>query len=409
LLKFGKKRKIPKIWLESKIVCLYKRGKISSASNYRAISISSTFGRILSLLIVSRLDFQYNRLIDSSQCGFLANKSCTDAFWLLENSSRKFGQESFLLFLDLKSAYDRIPRNLMFRIMRLYFDNTILIDILELLYKNNIGQVKNDRHQFKIQCGCRQGSIESPLMFNVYMDWCMRLISCDLKSQLGEDLGIDLEYNIPNECSSRSERNQQSGTLNIHKILYADDAVIIFKTAASMKKGFGLIDKIFSKYGLSLSYKKCEFMISNPASSNQINFIYKKNLINHVNKFKYLGNLISSEDTYNELVSYRIKSARAKFSQMKLMLRDNEIALSIRTKFLISFVRSRLTYGCGAWSINLPKSILNKLDTAWIDLIRKMVRGGYQRKSKPPSQGQGQTKKKRLSVVFFKRILGLRL
>ena len=70
---------VPSQWLKSTITCLYKKGKLTQAQNYRAIAISCTLMRILPMIITKRLQDQYKYVVDPSQNGFIAGKSCDDA------------------------------------------------------------------------------------------------------------------------------------------------------------------------------------------------------------------------------------------------------------------------------------------------------------------------------------------
>ena len=73
-----------------------------------------------------------NYLIGPEQSGFRANRSCSDNTFILNSilemnkSKRKL---SYLLFVDLKEAYDRVDRNILFaRLQQLKFpDKTHII------------------------------------------------------------------------------------------------------------------------------------------------------------------------------------------------------------------------------------------------------------------------------------------
>ena len=52
--------------------------------------------------------------------------------------------------------------------------------------------------------------------------------------------------------------------------------------------------------------------------------------------------------------------------------------MKIRVSMLNSLVRSRLTYGCQTWNCNTDQT--NKLNSTYMGYIRRMVKGGFNRR-----------------------------
>ncbi len=52
--------------------------------------------------------------------------------------------------------------------------------------------------------------------------------------------------------------------------------------------------------------------------------------------------------------------------------------MKIRVSMLNSLVRSRLTYGCQTWNCNMNQ--MNKLNSTYMGYIRRMVKGGFNRR-----------------------------
>ena len=99
----------------------------------------------------------------------------------------------------------------------------------------------------------------------------------------------------------------------------------------------------------------------------------------NVSIFKYLGARVHQAESstgWTE-INYRIDSAKAQFAQKKNLFINHDISIKTRTKFLNSYIRSRLTYSCQNWA--LTKVQLNKLDSVYATFLRKMIRGGYSR------------------------------
>ena len=74
--------------------------------------------------------------------------------------------------MDLEKVYDRVNREALWQVLRMYMGGKLLNGIKNM-YVNNLAcvRVKRDECQcFRISSGVRQGCIMSPWLFNVYMD-----------------------------------------------------------------------------------------------------------------------------------------------------------------------------------------------------------------------------------------------
>lgn len=80
------------------------------------------------------------------------------------------------MFVSLSAVFDRIPRKWMFDLIKLHFQDTqspILIDILEKLYEKT--SLTMEEVTFETTSGVRQGGLESPNLFNFYIDFVVRI------------------------------------------------------------------------------------------------------------------------------------------------------------------------------------------------------------------------------------------
>ena len=75
---------LPSSWLISSITCLFKnKGSRSEAKNYRGLSIMATCSKIVISIVISRIRDTYENIISNFQFGFRANRSTTDALFIL--------------------------------------------------------------------------------------------------------------------------------------------------------------------------------------------------------------------------------------------------------------------------------------------------------------------------------------
>ena len=99
-------------------------------------------------------------------------------------------------------------------------------------------------------------------------------------------------------------------------------------------------------------------------------------ILDNVSEFCYLGHTIFNDGRNS--TELRIAKATAKFNELSDVLRDNEIHLSIRRKYLEASVRPRLTYAAQAWKPSEEEIV--KLEACWHGFLRRMIRGGFRNK-----------------------------
>ena len=73
--------------------------------------------------------------------------------------------------IDLGAAYDHFDRDILFSVLNKRTKAFKITSIIKALYTGTAASIKNTANSFKVHTGCRQGCIESPLLFNFYMDF----------------------------------------------------------------------------------------------------------------------------------------------------------------------------------------------------------------------------------------------
>ena len=217
---------VPNLWIQSRISCIFKKGKQSDPANYRGISVTATLSRLIPTIIMNRISTAYNRTLEQTQFGFRRNKGCDNAIFILRNIiDRSSSTPMYISFIDFTAAYDKIPRNILFRVLDIRLGCHHIISLLKAIYTGTTAIVTASRKSFPIETGCRQGGIESPVLFNIYFDTVCRVLNYELKRVLGDDYGIKFSYRIPNEATSRTQRSKcrSNGISSIDHALYADD------------------------------------------------------------------------------------------------------------------------------------------------------------------------------------------
>ena len=104
---------VPDEWNIGRLIVLPKKGDLSLPKNYRGIMLLEITYKIIANILHSRLLPIEEQLDHEQQCGFRPNRGCIDAIFTIKSAIKKrseHGLESWVLFLDLVKAFDRVPR-----------------------------------------------------------------------------------------------------------------------------------------------------------------------------------------------------------------------------------------------------------------------------------------------------------
>ena len=387
---------IPESWGHSQLNASWKgpsKGSIKDPSSYRGLQIGATMSKILVVIILNRIKDWYDNQLLEQQQGFRRGRGTADGIFVtkrVQQISDKMNKPVFVLFVDLTAAFDHVIREWLFKSIyqRLPVrSNPILIKLLECLYSHTTTALSEDpENPFQLYTGVRQGGPESPPLFNLYLDYVMRLFLKACEEQ--EIKFLTFNYRVRSTALSREERKQPyHGQHTIDWCGYADDIELMFEDESNMQKALNLLNSIFLKFKLQINVKKTKTMIFNYTHVNKDENAYPKSVvqldgtpIENVTLFRYLGDEIqfTQPSTGDAEIDLRISVAESKFNQLYKKLTNRNILLKTRVFVLNAIVRSRLTYSCQTWNVNQVQQ--RRLESAYVFMLRKMIRDGFKRK-----------------------------
>lgn len=171
-------RLFPSIWKKAKVIAILKKGKDpTDISNYRPISLLSNIGKIFEMLINDAIvEFCNNHnIIPDNQYGFrhkhstihAINKLTSDICWAL-NDKKYVGA----CLIDLEKAFDSVWLNgLIYKLEIKGFPRHLIQLIHSMINERSfvtfLGNNTSTR-SFNIGNGLQQGTINAPILFNIY-------------------------------------------------------------------------------------------------------------------------------------------------------------------------------------------------------------------------------------------------
>ena len=207
---------IPKKMVEILIspVVKDKNGNITDKTNYRPIAVANIISKLFELLLLSKVE-KYLKTNDN-QFAFKKGHSTDQAIFLLKEIIAHYqtnGTPVFICFMDVSKAYDKVNQGILFRKLVDRGVPPFIVRTLISWYEQQTFQVQwgNARSSsFTTTCGLRQGSLLSPILFNVFMD--------DLSDKLKES-GVGLHI----------------GEEWYNNFMYADDVVLVSPSASGLQ------------------------------------------------------------------------------------------------------------------------------------------------------------------------------
>ena len=101
------------------------------------------------------------------KCHGTARKGCVDQLFVVRQLFEKFlakGKDLFWVFMDLKKAYDRVDRDALWQVMRLYGVGRKLLKAVQSFYVDSRAcfRIRNEVSEwFSVNVGFRQGFVMS--------------------------------------------------------------------------------------------------------------------------------------------------------------------------------------------------------------------------------------------------------
>ena len=258
------------------MVFMFKAGDKQDPNNFRTLFIQCPFLKTFMAVVQNRLSklAEANNILPGEQFGFRDSLSCSSAVCIFYETIRKRldeGKNTYVSFLDLRKAFDRIDRRLLFRKLIALGIPTGFTKIIEYIYSKIKVSIKNEgkfSEEFVTSTGVPQGCPLSPLMYIIF--------ASDMKNWL-KHKGIFL------------------ADVNLKFIQYADDIALLADSEGDLQMGLNNISTYLKENHLQINVTKTKVMNFHRGGEKIHKFTLDGEDIETVKTFKYLGFYLSPQ------------------------------------------------------------------------------------------------------------------
>lgn len=347
----------PNLLKKSIVIPIFKGGNNKKdPDKYRPISILPILSKVFEKILLDKLEkfADEHELINKNQYGFRKNTGTNEAINDLcyaIHKAKETKQFNLCLFLDLSKAYDTIPH---FALVKKLHKMGIRGKAEDLIvsYLENRPQITKIGNSFSnegfITTGLPQGTIVSPLLFNLYVN----------------DL---LQLELSGETGAFADDTRHLCTGKNRKELYEN-----------ANKDFEKIKNWLTINLLTLNTDKTVYIEFTTKMRND-NLSYSVNGIQRVSETKYLGIIVDEGlkwDSHINNVTCKIRKTIYKFIQLRQCT-----SLEIQKMVYFSLVQSHLSYGIVAWG-GAYQNVIEKLSL----MQRKILKIIYKKPNRFPSE-----------------------
>ena len=261
--------------------------------------------------------------------------------------------KQFLIFVDLKKAYDSVPREALWMALRKLGVPEVLVEIVKSFHKAMEARVRVGGElldEIEVRNGLRQGCTMAPTLFNLYAcvvaeRWLERVKDV-------EGVGTCIYYKLDQQLFRKSTRGAEQVCLT--ECQFADDVALLATTRAGAEVAGREYMSTAQALGLNMSIVKTKFMVAGcnvTEADQQPICVASGEEVEMVKEFQYLGSIIADNGRIDAEVDKRIANASKAFGALRQAV-FNDRHLSVLTKRLIyqACVLSVLLYGSESWT-----------------------------------------------------------
>ena len=329
-------------WCYNKLVVLFKKGLRLCCGNYRGLSIGDTICKLYGKILGNRLKLWMH--IENCQAGGQEKRGCIEqvlGLRLIIDYAKKERKKLFIVFVDFSKAYDRVPRRLLFKILKDLGCGKRFLLALMAIYKNTVNILNSEYVRSTI--GVKQGGPMSCLLFIIYLN----VLAVMLKL-IGND----------------------SFLMDVHALMLMDDTVLLATSRKKMIEKFTILMDFCIKYGMVVNDIKTNLMVINGVKKDRESFVVYNVTVKHTTSYVYLGSPFTENGNMNCVLKLHVKTRMKDLNKFKIFcVKNDTMPFVYKKKILEAVITTSLLYGCESWLTDKVKVV----ETLYIGAVKSLL------------------------------------
>lgn len=357
-----KQMSTPESFRRGQVVSIFKDGDELDRGNYRGITLLSVIGKLMTRILADRLlgmAEEKEWLVDAQGAFRQSRRTEDNALVLMQAlmNRRMKGLPTFVLFLDLRKAYDTVWRKgLLHHLHRLGIRGRFF-GLLREMYRDTSSSALCDGEEsrlFRLSQGVRQGDPISCVLFNIFI----------------------------NDLAEAIMRTEIQGKVQIRDailrvLLFADDVAIPTASVEDMRALLKVVEAHSRKWRWTANTDKSQLMrvdgLFKPRADGLANpecQLYGVPLA-WVQEYKYLGIMFTRDLSWDAHVNKIASKARTAAAAWRRIMSIGHLSRRAKLHLYKAVIRPKLEYASSVWAPN--DKMAKKLESIQTRCLKTLV------------------------------------
>ncbi len=293
--------------------------------------------------------------VSEEQGGFRKGRGCVDQIFAMKRLVEEYLEKDkklYAAFIDLEKAYNRVNREVLWSVLRIYDVGGQLFKRIQVFYREANACVRvggEFSESFVVEVGVKQGCMMSPWLFNIFMEGCMREIKCKV-GNTGAKLRLNGEGWSVVTC------------------LFADDIVLLVESEGDLLREVNVFYSVRKRRKLKVNAGKSKVMVFKRREEGVVDFntAYRIRLptvatcrimlgsekMEEVSEFKYLETVLCKHGGMEGEIRERVMKGKSVVGSLAGVMKGRNVSMDVKRGLRNSILLPTLTYGSENWTWN---------------------------------------------------------